>query len=258
VLFGDTDLGGRSGMGSLADRGAPIGATAVWQACQILKEKASLLAAHRLGVEEKTEAARFQEGHIVFPGSKERRIGVSDVANDAWLADSLPEGMEPGLEATATYEPVDLAYTYGVLLVVVDVEIDTGIVTVTDAMLVNDCGVLIDQDMVEAQIKGGVVQGLGDALLSEIVYSKEGQPLSTSLARYLVPTASMAPRFTISHIQSPAPGVATGAKGAGETGIIGAPAAIALAIEDAVGAPIDRLPVTPFRLWKQTTRGAGV
>ena len=172
----------------------------------------------------------------------------ADVARVAYVRTfELPPGVDPGLEATAFYDPpVDhgpgsdgkmnacLTYTNASHGVVLSVDVDTGEVSILDYLVVHDCGTVINPMIVEGQIQGGVAQGIGGTLFEHLVYSPDGQPLATTFMDYLVPSATEIPPILVEHLESPAPGTAFGAKGVGEAGLIGPAPAIAAAIEDAL------------------------
>ena len=211
-----------------------------------MKDKGRLIAAHLLEAAVEDVVAEHGSFHVV--GSDLPEVTWTDVAQAAYVRTFLlPPGTDPGLEATAFYDPpVDhapnaegkmnacLTYTNASHGVVVSVDIDTGEVRVLDYVVVHDCGTVINPMIVEGQIQGGVAQGIGGTLYEHLVYSPEGQPLATTFMDYLVPSAMEIPPMMIEHIESPAPGTAFGAKGAGEAGLIGPAPGIAAAIEDAL------------------------
>jgi carbon-monoxide dehydrogenase large subunit len=160
--------------------------------------------------------------------------------------------MEPGLEATRFYDPYFGTASGATHLAVVEVERATGAVRVLRYVVVEDCGRIINPLIVEGQAIGGVVQGIGAALMEELVYGADGQLLTGTLVDYLVPTAAEAPRVEVHHVERPSPTTLGGFKGVGEGGTIGAPAAIANAVADALaplGVAIRELPITPGRLF---------
>jgi carbon-monoxide dehydrogenase large subunit len=165
----------------------------------------------------------------------------------------LPKGMEPGLEATRFYDPYFGTASCATHLAVVEIDRATCAVRVLRYLVVEDCGRIINPMIVDGQAIGGVAQGIGAALLEELVYADDGQLLTGTLMDYLVPTATELPFVEVHHVERPSPTTLGGFKGVGEGGTIGAPAAIANAIADALapdGVEIGELPVTPERLFR--------
>jgi carbon-monoxide dehydrogenase large subunit len=161
--------------------------------------------------------------------------------------------MEPGLEATRFYDPYFGSASNAAHVVVVEVDVETCAVAIRRFVLVEDCGRMINPMIVEGQAIGGVAQGIGAALLEEVVYNADGQLLTGTLMDYLVPTASEMPLVEVLHLDRPSPATLGGFKGVGEGGTIGAPAAVANAIADALaplGIDITELPMTPDRLFR--------
>jgi carbon-monoxide dehydrogenase large subunit len=191
------------------------------------------------------------ERSVSVRGAPDRTIAIADVARAAHhAAHRLPEDAEPGLEARATFDPPG---TFSNATHGAEVEIDpeTGAVTISRYVVVEDCGVVINPMIVDGQVHGGVAQGVAAALYERLAYDDHAQPLSGTLADYLVPTAAEIPPIEIHHLQTPSQHSATGAKGMGEGGAIGAPAAIANAVSDALahlGVEIDEIPITPERV----------
>jgi carbon-monoxide dehydrogenase large subunit len=159
--------------------------------------------------------------------------------------------MEPGLEATRFYDPYFGTSSNATHAAVVEVDPETGLVTIRKFLVVEDCGVVINPNVVEGQAHGGVAQGIGAALLEEMVYDGEGQPTTGTLMDYLIPTASDVPNIQVEHLETPSPTALGGFKGMGEGGTIGAPAALANAVMDALtpfGVTIAVAPFTPERI----------
>jgi carbon-monoxide dehydrogenase large subunit len=163
----------------------------------------------------------------------------------------LPPGIEPGLEATVSFDPPGPTFSGAVHVALVEVDPDTGRVTIPRYVVVEDCGPVVNPTIVEGQIHGAVVQGIGEALLERIVHDATGQLLTGTLMDYALPTAGDVPAFEIGHLETPSPLMPGGIKGMGEGGTIGAPAAIANAVADAVaplGVAITALPIVAERL----------
>jgi carbon-monoxide dehydrogenase large subunit len=164
---------------------------------------------------------------------------------------AIPGGLAPGLEATSHFEPDGLTYSNGTHGVEVEVDVTTGAVKLLRYVVVHDCGRMINPTIVEGQIRGGVAHGIGNALLEEMKYDANGQPLTVNYGDYLLPEALDIPDIEIIHMESPTPLNPLGVKGTGESGTIPATAAIASAIENALepfGVRITETPVTPMRI----------
>lgn len=246
VLYGDTETapegGGTAGSWTLTSGGAAIIA-----ACERVKEKMVRVAAHLLEV--RPEDVVFERGRFHVRGHEDRSVGFREVAAAAHDEDSLPEEIEPGLEASAHHSP-RLTYPFGAHAVVVEVDPETYQVRVLKAVMVDDCGNVVNPMLVEGQLIGGAVQALGQALYEEVVYDGEGQPLTATLTDYLVPTAAEVPRFELDRTVTPAPNV-LGTKGVGEAATIGFAQAVMNAIEDALWPlRIDGSPAKPNYLWE--------
>ena len=176
----------------------------------------------------------------------------AEVARRAAGPDGLPPGMEPGLAATQSFDPPGPTFSGAVHVAGVEVDPDTGRVTVREYTVVEDCGPVINPMIVEGQIHGAVAQGIGEALSERLVYDESGQLATGTLMDYALPVAGGLPCFTIGHLETPSPLTPGGYKGMGEGGTIGAPAAIANAVADAMkplGVTITTLPILPAALW---------
>ncbi len=249
VHSGDTAMVPYGG-GTWASRGMPIGGSATLLAARALGDRirtiaAALLEAHPADVE-------LLEGRALIRGSPERGLSFGDLARAVHFRSNELRGVEPSLEATVHYtNPAAWTFTNGAHLAVVDVDIETGKVRVLRYVAVDDCGRIVNPALVEGQIAGGVAQGLGGALCEHCVYDEAGQLLSATLMDYAVPTAADVPPIETHHIETPAPGIAGGFKGAGEAGATGAPAAILNAVNDALaplGVMLTDQPITPERV----------
>ena len=175
-----------------------------------------------------------------------------------WFRSNELRGVEPSLEATVHYtNPGAWTFTNGAHLAVVEVDPETGRVRVVKYVAVDDCGTLVNPALVDGQVRGGVAQGIGGALWEHCVYDDTGQLLTTTLMDYAVPTAADLPPIDVHHLETPAPSIAGGYKGAGEGGTAGAPAAILNAVNDALapfGAMVTDQPVTPERVLRALGR----
>ena len=251
VVHGDT-AASPSGTGTYASRSAVLGGGAAILAGQALREKVLAIAAHQLEVA--PDDLELADGRVAVRGVRDRTVTLRDIARAAYSgARHLPKGMEPGLEATRFYDPYFGTASNATHIAVVEIDRSTCTVTVCRMVVAEDCGRIINPLIVEGQAVGGVAQGLGAALLEELVYGRDGQLVTGSLMDYLVPTALDMPRIEVSHLDRPSPTTLGGFKGAGEGGTIGAPAAIANAVADALaplGIEISELPITPERLFR--------
>ncbi|MDI2027844.1 xanthine dehydrogenase family protein molybdopterin-binding subunit [Saccharopolyspora sp. TS4A08] len=257
VVMGDTDTA-PFGLGSWASRGALVAGGAIERAAEVLRRKGTDIAAHLL--EAAPEDLELTGGRFQVRGSPGSAVPWSRVAQSALNRTfELPPGVDPGLEARAVYEPPGLdhvprpdgkmnaaaGYTNATHAAVVRVDAETGVVEVLRYAVVHDCGRVINPLTLAGQIHGGVAQGIGGALHEHLPY-EDGQPLATSFAEYLLPGTGEVPEMVVEELGGPAPETPFGVKGAGEAGIIGAPAAIAGAVEHALGVSgVDVTPLTP-------------
>lgn len=252
VRQGDTDLV-TYGWGTFASRSAAIGGAAVRLASGRLAEKAAEIAAHLLDAQ--PEDMELRDGQVRHRSEPERAVSLAHLAEVAYLqAHRLPKGTDPGLAAEATFDVLTSGTfsnaTHGV---VVEVDPATGGVHIVRYFVVEDCGVVINPRIVDGQVRGGVAQGIAGALFEEICYDEEGQPTTASLMDYLVPTANEIPVIDIAHLETPCAFTETGAKGMGEGGTIGAPAAVLNAVNDALrssGVQLDSLPIRPAAVYR--------
>jgi carbon-monoxide dehydrogenase large subunit len=246
VLSGDTRLVPH-GSGVWASRSAVVSAGAARSAALVVRERLLVLAAHLF--EAAPEDLDVSEGTIAVRGVPSAEMSVREVAAAAhWGTHRLPPDAEYGLDAVGSYAGPPSTFNNGTHAAVVEVDPATGLVRVVDYAVVEDCGVLINPDIVDGQIRGGVAQGLGGALLERVVHDAAGQPQTSTMLDYLLPTAADVPDIRIEHIETPAPTTLLGTKGVGEAGTAGAPAAIHCAVNDAlssVGARVFRQPILP-------------
>jgi aerobic carbon-monoxide dehydrogenase large subunit len=248
VTTGDTDLVSAGG-GSWASRSTIFSGGAVSLAARATAERARAVAAELL--EAAPEDIRLQDGHAVVAGSPDRRVPLGDVAAACDAVSAGRRGEEPGLTAARTFVDAPMTYPYGVHLAQAEVDRATGGVRVLRYFIAYEVGRAVNPRLVEGQLVGGAAQGLGGALMEELRYDAEGQPQSTSFMDYLIPSAAeMPPVGTVIREDTPSAGNPLGAKGAGEGGVDGAGAAVAAAVEDALGVSraIRSLPVAPERV----------
>jgi carbon-monoxide dehydrogenase large subunit len=232
VLSGDTRVVPH-GSGVWASRSAVVTAGAADAAATEVRRRLLALAAHL--IEADPGDLEISEGLVGVRGVPSTRMAVRAIAEVAyWGTHRLPENLEVGLGAVGSYSGPPYTFNNGTHGAVVEIERATGLVRVVDYVVVEDCGVLINPDIVDGQIRGGVVQGLGGALLERLVHDPIGQPQTSTMLDYLVPTAADVPDIRIEHIETPAPTTSLGTKGVGEAGTAGAPAAIHCAVNDAL------------------------
>jgi 2-furoyl-CoA dehydrogenase large subunit len=250
--------------GTYSSRFGSVGTSAVALATRKLKSKLIEYAAHLM--ERPAAELEFRDGAVRAKIGTGPSYSVKDLAGRAhWNTESLPEGMEPGLEASAVFgftvsnavdqnDCVNSSNTYGFIAEVMAVEVDpeTAAIKILRYATVHDAGTIINPMIAAGQIYGGALHGLGGALFEELQYDDDGQFLTGSFMDYLVPTASEAPVIDIAHIVSPSPLTPLGSKGLGESSSMTAPAVIANAVSDALapmGVRITELPMSPSRLW---------
>jgi aerobic carbon-monoxide dehydrogenase large subunit len=248
-VAGDTDLVER-GTGTAASRSTQIGASAIWRTAHVVKAKAIEVASHLL------EAA---PADIVLSGGRFAVAGVP--GSELTWAEVAAEAARTGVELAADewYVPGAQTFPYGVHVAVVEVSLDTGEVGIRQMVTVDDCGRVINPMLVEGQMHGSLMQGIGQAMYEEIDYSPDGQLLTASLMDYELPRAADAPPIRSGRLVHPAPSNSLGAKGTGEAGCIGAPPAIVNAALDALapyGVTHLDMPLRPARVWEAIRRAA--
>lgn len=246
VVLGDTATTPYSSVGSIASRSLAVGGGALTRAAARLRERIVAIAAHQLEVA--PQDLELSGDAVRVKGDPGAFRTLREIAVSAWRGWDLPEDVPPGLEERASYDPSGYTYAYGAHAAAVAVDPETGAVEVEGYWLVNDSGVLVNPVIVEGQLKGGVVQGVGMALTEELLYSPDGRPL----AEYLPPTAREAPDVEVVLLRTPSPLTPGGMKGVGEAGTIGPPAAIGNAVAAALPEIAGRVvatPLTPQAVW---------
>lgn len=250
VVHGDTD-NTPMGWGTYGSRATAVGGAALAVATRRIKDKARLLASHLL--EAAVEDIDYAAGTFYVRGSPDKAKTIQDIALMANVAWNLPQGMEAGLEASSFYDPPNFTYPFGTHVAVVEVDLETGHVELKRYVAVDDCGHQINPTIVEGQVHGGVVQGIGQALWEHGVYDDSGQLLTGSLADYAVPRADVLPDLEVLSTVTPSPHHPLGVKGIGEAGTIASTAAVYNAVIDAL-APFKvrtvAMPLTPERIWR--------
>jgi carbon-monoxide dehydrogenase large subunit len=237
------------GAGTQGSRSGPMTAGAVSQAGAILREQITAMAAHQLGVE--ADQIELSGSKAVVRDDPSKSVSFADIAFRAhYEPQQLPPGLSSSLEATARFASPPTAMIHwanATHACTCEVDIETGHVTLTRYIVSEDVGPMINPNVVEGQIAGGTVQGIGGALLENMVYDDDGNPLSSTFVDYLLPTATEVPPIEFGHVEIPGPGVG-GYKGCGEGGAIGATPAVINAINDALaplGVTVTQLPASP-------------
>ncbi len=257
VITGDTDNTPYGG-GTWASRAAGIGGEAAWQAGKALRQNVVAVAAAILQADPK--ALDIRAGVVVDAADGRERIGLDEVARIAYFRpDTLPPDFQAELVATRHYVPrlYPFAFTNGVQASYLEVDPETGFITLLKHWVVEDCGTVINPQLVDEQVRGGVVQGIGAALYEHCVYDGEGQLVNGNLVHYHVPMAAEMPDIEVGHMVSPTADSELGAKGAGEAGTGGAPGVILNALNDALaplGARVTDMPFTPERILRALGR----
>jgi carbon-monoxide dehydrogenase large subunit len=248
VILGDTDNTPYGG-GTWASRGAGIGGEAALQAAKVLRKNILDVAAAIL--QSRPAELDIVDDAVVNAGDGALRIGLRELVRIVYFRpDTLPPGIQPELMATRHFVPREypFAFTNGVQASWLEVDTDTGFIKLLKHWVVEDCGTIINPQLVDEQIRGGVVQGLGAALFEKCIYDGRGQLTNANMADYLVPMSGEMPDIDVGHVVSPTAESELGAKGAGEAGTAGAAAAVSNAVNDALkpfGAIITEIPITP-------------
>lgn len=239
------------GFGTLASRTTVTLSAAIHGASERLRAKVFSIAANLLEcAASDLELCNGHVGIVGIPGAEVTLAKVAQAARPGW-DHGRPVGVDAGLEETYYFEPPTVTWSYAVHAGVVEVDAETGRVRIDNYAIAHDCGVVVNPMLVEGQIVGGAVQGVGGALLEAIAYSSDGQPLATSLMEYMLPTAEEMPRLTLIHQHSPSPRNPFGVKGVGEGGPIAPPAVLANAIADAVRplrVEFNKTPIAPHQI----------
>jgi carbon-monoxide dehydrogenase large subunit len=249
VLHGDTSVV-PLGMDTYGSRSLTVGGVALWHATEKIIAKARAIAAHQLEVAEAD--LEYEGGRFTVKGT-DKSTTVGETAFAAWTAHNLPDGMEPGLEETAVYDPPNFSWPSGCHVCVAEVDTETGRTEIVRYVAVDDVGTVINPTIVAGQVHGGVAQGIAQALWEEAVYDEHGNLVTASMADYAVPSAAEVPRFELDRVETPSPTNPLGVKGVGETGTIASTPAVIGAVLDALapfGVTDIDMPATPERVWR--------
>jgi carbon-monoxide dehydrogenase large subunit len=251
IIHGDTGQV-QFGPGTFGSRSAAVGGGAIFMSVQKIKDKARKLAAHLLEAAEADIV--YEDGKLFVQGAPANAKTFQDVALAAHVyASALPEGMEPGLEATSFFDPSNFTWPGGTHIAVVEVDSDTGEVKVLRYIAVDDVGNVINPMIVDGMVHGGIAQGIGQALQEEAIYDESGQLVTGSMMDYAVPKAGDLPSFEVARTVTPTKVNPMGVKGAGETATIAASPAVINAVVDALapfGVRHIDMPAKPENVWR--------
>jgi carbon-monoxide dehydrogenase large subunit len=250
VMHSDT-LGVPFGFGSYGSRSLSVGGTAIFKSVEKVKEKARRIAAHML--EAAVEDVVFEDGKAYVKGMPATVKTIQEIALAAHVAYDLPEGMEPFLDETTYYDPPNCTFPFGTHICVVEVDKESGEVSLLRYVAVDDVGNVVNPLIVDGQIHGGIAQGLAQALYEGAAYNDDGQLLTGTMSDYAIPKATMVPFYELDRTVTPSPVNPMGVKGAGEAGTIASTPAVANAVIDAVshlGVKHLDMPLTPEKLWR--------
>ncbi|MDQ0241986.1 xanthine dehydrogenase family protein molybdopterin-binding subunit [Arthrobacter bambusae] len=248
VLHGDTQVSQR-GLDTYGSRSLTVGGMAVLAAADKVIEKAKVLAAHMMEASE--EDIEFTDGKFSVKGT-DQSTAFGEVAFAAFSAHNLPEGFEPNLDSDATFDPQSFSFPHGTHLAAMEVDTETGQVSIRKYVCVDDVGVVVNPLIVEGQVHGGLAQGIAQALYEEAVHDDAGTLVTGSFVDYLVPGAPDLPHFTTARTETPSTTNQLGAKGVGEAGTIASTPAIVNGVLDAIrhlGVKDIKMPCTPARVW---------
>jgi aerobic carbon-monoxide dehydrogenase large subunit len=255
VLHGDTSISSR-GMDTYGSRSLVVGGVAVVKAAEKVVAKARRIAAHLLEASE--EDLDFSGGSFSVRGTPGTGISIQELALATFAAHNYPEGIEPSMDAEATYDPENFSFPHGTHICAMEVDTETGLVKIRKYACVDDVGTIVNPLIVEGQVHGGLAQGIAQALYEEAVYDDDGNLTTGTFVDYLVPSAADLPHFDTGNTVHTAPGNPIGAKGVGEAGCIASTPAVVNAALDAVrhlGVSDIQMPLTPERVWRAIHRG---
>ncbi|HSD77379.1 MAG TPA: xanthine dehydrogenase family protein molybdopterin-binding subunit [Solirubrobacteraceae bacterium] len=249
VIHGDTDTG-PFGKNTYGSRSLAVGGEAIARAAAKVQAKAKRIVAHKL--EAAPEDIELADGRFRVKGSPDKAMTLAEVAGEAYIPSDLPEGMEPGLDETAFYDPDNFVWPFGAHACVTEVDVETGRVDILRWVAVDDCGPAINPMLIEGQVHGGAVHAIGQALYEQVVYDENGQLVTGTFVDYALPTAAEVPSFETARTETPSPTNSLGVKGVGEAATIAASPAIVNSVIDALrplGVTYLDMPLTPMRVW---------
>jgi aerobic carbon-monoxide dehydrogenase large subunit len=258
ILHGDTDQGAW-GWDTYGSRSLSVGGEALARAARKVQEKAKRICAALL--EAAPEDIELTDGRYQVRGSPDKSMTMAEISGAAHIPpNELPTDIEPGLEESSFYDPENFVFPFGAHACIVDVDAETGKVSVVRYLSVDDCGPAINPMLIEGQIHGGIVHAVGQALYEQVVYDEEGQLVTGTFVDYALPTAAEVPHFETDRTETPSPTNSLGVKGVGEAGTIAATPAVAAAVLDAL-APLGveslDMPFTPVRVYEAIRAAQG-
>ncbi|MEA2299431.1 MAG: aerobic carbon-monoxide dehydrogenase large subunit [Solirubrobacteraceae bacterium] len=249
ILHGDTGTG-PMGLGTYGSRTTAVGTESIARATEKIVDKARRIVAHQL--EAAPDDVELIDGRFAVRGSPGKGMTLAEVSGAAHIPDNLPEGMEPGLEATNFYDPENFVFPFGAHACIVEVDADTGKVEVIRYLAVDDCGPAINPMLIDGQIHGGIAHAIGQALYEQIHYNDEGQLTTGTFLDYCLPTAAELPTFETDRTVTPSPVNSLGVKGIGEAGTIAGTPAVLNAVVDALrplGVTFLNMPLGSMAVW---------
>ncbi|MGH3032376.1 MAG: xanthine dehydrogenase family protein molybdopterin-binding subunit, partial [Gaiellaceae bacterium] len=254
VMHGDTSIM-QLGLDTYGSRSLAVGGVALYNAAEKIIAKARTIVAHKLEVAE--DDLQYEGGTFSVAGT-DRTMTVQEAALHAFTAHDLPDGLEPGLETTAVYDPPNFSWPGGAHVAVVEVDTETGSVDLRRYVAVDEVGTVINPMIVDGMVQGGVAQGVGQALFEEAVYDEDGNLVTGSMVSYIVPSSAELIDIETDRVEAPSPTNPMGVKGVGETGTIAATPAVMNAVVDALspyGVTDVEMPAKPERVWRAIQEG---
>ncbi|MBI3241489.1 MAG: molybdopterin-dependent oxidoreductase [Chloroflexi bacterium] len=252
IVHGDTAVI-PNGMGTYGSRSTSVGGSALVRSAEKVRAKMMKIAAHQLEAAVEDMVYDQDNGKVYVKGSPDKSKSFGDLAFAAYTAHNLPDGMEPGMEEDTYYDPANFTYPNSAHIAQVEIDPDTGQVTLQRYIAVDDVGKIINPLIVNGQVVGGIVQGVGQALTEEGVYDENGQLVTANLMEYAIPRAELFPMIETGHTETPSPHNPLGVKGVGEMGTIASTPTIVNAVMDALtpfGVKHIDMPLTPEKIWR--------
>ncbi|HUO74281.1 MAG TPA: xanthine dehydrogenase family protein molybdopterin-binding subunit [Solirubrobacteraceae bacterium] len=250
VIHGDTDTG-PFGLDTYGSRSLAVGGEAAARAAKKVADKAKAIVAHHL--EADPADIELRDGKFIVRGSPDKGMVLGEVAGAAYVPENLPEGMEPGLDEQSFYDPENFVFPFGAHACVVDVDAETGKISIVRYVAVDDCGPAINPLLIDGQVHGGITHGIGQALFERVHYNEDGQLVTGTFVDYALPTAAELPSYETDRTETPSPVNTLGVKGVGEAGTIAASPTVTNAVIDALrplGVTYIDMPLSPMRVWE--------